>query len=321
MSAATASAFDSAVSSFPPAVMLTGPTATGKSAAAMALAQYLPVEIVSVDSAMVYRGMDIGTAKPSLADRATVPHHLLDIVDPAQRYSAARFRADALATMHAITQRGRLPLLVGGTLLYFRALLRGLAALPDADGACRARLEQRAAQIGWPAMHAWLAEVDAAAAQRIHPNDSQRIQRALEVYQLTGRPMSALLQSPHAPPPYRWLRFALVPDSREQLRTRIAARFHAMIDAGLVDEVAALRARGDLSLAHPSVRAVGYRQLWGYLAGEGSRDEAISSAIVATRRYAKRQMTWLRSETGIRHLSIGDANMKEKLLAAVNQWQ
>ncbi|HET8552598.1 MAG TPA: tRNA (adenosine(37)-N6)-dimethylallyltransferase MiaA [Gammaproteobacteria bacterium] len=290
-----------------------GPTATGKSDAAFALADRLPVEIVSVDSAMVYRGMDIGTAKPSAAEQAAVPHHLIDILDPEESYSAAQFRSDALAAMAGITARGRVPMLVGGTLLYFRALTRGLAPLPEADPAYRAEIEQEAARSGWPALHARLAEVDPDAAARIHPNDAQRIQRALEVHQLTGEPMSRRLRARHAPPPYRLLRLALMPASRALLHERIAARFEAMIAAGFIDEVATLRARPDLTAAHPSMRAVGYRQLWAYLDGRCSREQAIADGIVATRRYAKRQITWLRSEPDVCHLDAEAGDLIDRL--------
>ncbi|HET6725269.1 MAG TPA: tRNA (adenosine(37)-N6)-dimethylallyltransferase MiaA [Gammaproteobacteria bacterium] len=297
-----------------------GPTATGKSDAALALAAHLPIEIISVDSAMIYRGMDIGTAKPTPAERAAVPHHLIDILDPAESYSAARFREDALATMQAITERGRVPLLVGGTLLYFRALTRGLAPLPSADAEYRAALEREAGDSGWPALHARLAEIDPEAANRVHPNDAQRIQRALEVHHVTGEPMSAQLRQAHAAPPYRLLRLALLPASRVELHERIAARFETMIDAGFIDEVAALRARPDLSAAHPSMRAVGYRQIWAWLDGQRTREEAIRDGIVATRRYAKRQMTWLRGEQGIRSFDAADPGVHDRLYRTASGW-
>ncbi|HET7586940.1 MAG TPA: tRNA (adenosine(37)-N6)-dimethylallyltransferase MiaA [Gammaproteobacteria bacterium] len=292
-----------------------GPTATGKSDAALALAARLPAEIVSVDSAMVYRGMDIGTAKPTPDEQDAVPHHLIDILDPAESYSAARFREDALAAMDAITERGRVPILVGGTLLYFRALMRGLAPLPSADPDYRAELERQAAEIGWPALHARLATVDAGAADRIHPNDAQRIQRALEVHHLTGEAMTAQWQRAHAPPPYRLLRFGLMPSSRALLHERIANRFQEMIVAGFIDEVAELRARPDLTAEHPSMRAVGYRQIWAYLDGRRTREEAVIDGIVATRRYAKRQMTWLRSEEDVRLIEARDPALVERLSA------
>lgn len=304
----------------PPAILLMGPTATGKSDAALALADRLPVEIVSVDSAMVYRGMDIGTAKPSAAERDAVPHHLIDILDPEQSYSAAQFRGDALAAMADITARGRVPLLVGGTLLYFRALTRGLAPLPEADPVFRAEIEQEAARSGWPALHSRLAEVDPDAAARIHPNDAQRIQRALEVHRLTGKPISRQFQQHHAPPPYRLLRLALMPASRALLHERIAARFEAMVAAGFISEVAVLRERPNLTAEHPSMRAVGYRQLWAYLDGRRSREQAIADGIVATRRYAKRQITWLRSESNVRHLDAEAGDLVDRLTSEVREF-
>lgn len=306
--------------SLPPAILLMGPTATGKTDAALALAARLPLEIVSADSAMVYCGMDIGTAKPSAAVRATVPHHLIDILDPAESYSAARFRADALAAMAAITSRGRVPLLAGGTMLYFRALERGLARLPAADAAYRRRLERAAAARGWPALHARLAEVDPPSAGRIHPNDAQRIQRALEVHHASGEPMSGQLRVRQAPPPYRLLRLALMPPDRGALRARIAARFHAMVAAGFIDEVAGLHSRPDLTAAHPAMRAVGYRQIWNYLDGRATRDEAITAGIVATRQYAKRQMTWLRAEPELTAFAAGAAGLAARLHDCCAGW-
>lgn len=297
----------------PQAIFLMGPTATGKSDAALALAERFPVEIVSVDSAMVYRGMDIGTAKPTLAEREAVPHHLIDIRDPADGYSAADFRDDALAAMRAISERGRIPLLVGGTLLYFRALTQGLAPLPSADPRYRAELEREAAESGWPALHARLSVIDPEAGERIHPNDAQRIQRALEVFHATGKPMSAQLERQPASLPYRTMRLGLLPASRPVLHERIAARFTVMLEAGFEDEVAALRARPDLSAQHSSMRAVGYRQLWAYLDGRCTRDRAISDGIVATRRYAKRQMTWLRSERDVQMLDAADPGLFRRL--------
>ena len=274
---------------------LAGPTASGKSAAALAIAAALAprhaVEIVSVDSALVYRGMDIGTAKPSAAERAAVPHHLIDIVDPAEPYSAARFVADAGAAIAAIRGRGAIPLLVGGTMLYFRALFDGLDALPEAHPAVRAAIDARAARSGWPALHAELAEVDPATAARLAPNDSQRIQRALEVHEVSGRPLSAWHSAPDGRTPPL---IALEPDDRAWLHARIGARFAAMLDAGFVDEVRRLRARGDLHAGLPSMRAVGYRQAWSALEG-GDLDTLAASASAATRQLAKRQLTWLRS--------------------------
>ena len=282
-------------------VGLAGPTASGKTAAALALAERWPVEIVSVDSALVYRGMDIGTAKPSLAERAQVPHHLIDILDPAQRYSAAQFVADANRLIGEIHARGRLPLLVGGTMLYFKALIDGLDTLPQADPAVRAALDAEAAERGWPALHAELAQVDPATAARLAPQDAQRIQRALEVWRVTGQPLSSFhtRDGAKADTPSDQLLISLEPRDRAWLHARIAERFAQMLEAGLVDEVRALRQRPDLHLQLPSIRCVGYRQVWEALdAGlEGSRLHArlMETGVAATRQLAKRQITWLRS--------------------------
>lgn len=281
----------------PPAIFIMGPTAAGKSDLAIHLAQHLPCDIISVDSAMVYRGMDIGTAKPSRATLQCIPHRLIDIRDPRDAYSAAQFRSDALREMDQSTRQGRIPLLVGGTMLYFRALQRGLADLPAADNALRARLEGEARALGWVALHARLAIIDAEAARRIHPNDPQRIQRALEVYELTGRKMSELQgESGAASLPYSVIKIIVAPADRDWLREHIARRFQAMLQAGLIAEVEALRKRGDLDLHTPALRAVGYRQVWQYLAGEINCDEMIKSAIITTCQLAKRQFTWLRVE-------------------------
>jgi tRNA dimethylallyltransferase len=278
---------------------LTGPTACGKSDLAVALARTVPLEIISMDSAMVYRGMDIGTAKPSADLRAAVPHHLIDVADPAESYSAGRFRREATAIAAEVLARGRVPLLVGGTLLYLRALRGGLASLPQADAPLRLELDRLAEREGWPAMHRRLAAVDPEAARRIAPGDRQRIQRALEVYELTGRPLTAHLASPHPAPLPEVPAVALVPGDRAWLAERIERRFDAMVEEGLVAEVERLRARGDLHPGLPALRAVGYRQIWAYLHGEHGWEEARRRAIVATRRLAKRQMTWLRSEPDI----------------------
>jgi tRNA dimethylallyltransferase len=276
---------------------LAGPTASGKSAAALAIAEALAperaVEIVSVDSALVYRGMDIGTAKPSAAERAAVPHHLIDIVDPRERYSAARFVADAKGAIAAIRARGAIPLLVGGTMLYFKALFDGLDALPEADAELRAALDAEAARVGWPALHGELARVDPTSAARIAPNDSQRIQRALEVHRLSGRPLSAWHTAPAGPRPPP---IALEPGDRGWLHARIETRFAAMLGAGFVDEVRQLKARGDLDPSLPSMRAVGYRQAWAAL-DDGELGGLAARATAATRQLAKRQMTWLRAMT------------------------
>lgn len=283
-------------------ICLTGPTAAGKSAATLALARRWPLEVVNVDSATIYRGMDVGTAKPTPQERACVPQHLLDIRDPAQSYSAAEFRADALQLIADIRSRGRIPLLAGGTMLYFKALRDGLDDLPSADPVLRGQLEIRAAQVGWPAMHRELAGLDPVTAARLAPNDSQRIQRALEICMVSGQPMSALLRSlparrAAAPPDVnRYVTISLEPSERAALHARIAQRFDAMLAHGLVDEVRALRARGDLHPGLPSVRCVGYRQMWAYLDGETDLDTAREQGVAATRQLAKRQITWLRAQ-------------------------
>ncbi|MCI1012640.1 tRNA (adenosine(37)-N6)-dimethylallyltransferase MiaA [Herbaspirillum sp. C7C2] len=281
----------------PLAVAIMGPTASGKTAAALEIARRIPSEIISVDSALVYREMDIGTAKPTAAELAEVPHHLIDIIDPTEAYSAMQFRQDALRLTQDIAARGKLPLLVGGTMLYFKVLRDGLDELPQADPVLRAQLDEEAAQVGMPAMHARLATLDPVTAARLKPNDSQRIQRALEITLLTGQPMSSLLsQKPAEPLPFTLLPLALEPGERAVLHERIALRFDLMLQGGALErEVAALRARGDLHLGLPSMRCVGYRQMWEYL--DGSIDAATlrEKGIAATRQLAKRQLTWLRS--------------------------
>lgn len=280
-----------------------GPTASGKTALALEIAQHYPCEIISVDSALVYRGMDIGTAKPSVAERAQVPHHLIDILDPSEAYSAADFRRDALRLIDEIIARGRVPLLVGGTMLYFRVLRDGIAELPAANAEVRDEIAQAAARIGWPALHAELARVDPIAAAKIHPQHSQRIQRALEVFRITGVPMSQLhiegkkaqQQCISAPEPIRWVQLAVAPRERRVLHERIASRFETMLREGVIDEVMALRRRADLHADLPAMRAVGYRQVWDYLAQQTSYAEMVEKGLVATRQLAKRQLTWLRS--------------------------
>lgn len=282
----------------PLVVALMGPTASGKTAAALDIARRMPAEIVSVDSALVYRGMDIGTAKPTPEERARVPHHLIDILDPAESYSAMQFRSDALRLIGEILGRNRLPLLVGGTMLYFKALQDGLDDLPPADPNLRAQLDSEAARHGVPAQHARLAALDPETAARLKPNDAQRIQRALEIYLLTGKPMSQLLaRAPKAELPFMLLPISLEPSDRSALHARIAARFDAMLKhpGGLLDEVASLRARGDLHLGLPSMRCVGYRQGWEYLDGAYDFPTLREKGIAATRQLAKRQITWLRA--------------------------
>jgi tRNA dimethylallyltransferase len=280
------------------AVLLMGPTGSGKTDLAVWLTEQLPMEIISVDSALVYRGMDIGTAKPDLATRARVPHHLIDIRDPAARYSVGEFLMDAQRAMQDIWSRGRRPLLVGGTMMYFHALTAGIAELPEADLAVRAGIDAQAALEGWASVHRELGKVDPQAAARIHFNDPQRIQRALEVYRVTGQTITELQrQRMSVFADVKVIEIALAPLERGGLHTKIELRFRAMLEAGLVEEVRGLYERGDLSPEHPSMRAVGYRQLWRYLAGVSSLNEATEQAIVATRQLAKRQMTWLRRRT------------------------
>ena len=283
----------------PPAVFLMGPTACGKTDLAVALAARFPLEVISVDSALVYRGMDIGSAKPDAATLAACPHHLIDIVDPTERYSAARFREDALSIMADIVGRGRVPLLVGGTMLYFKALKEGLSALPTAVPEIRAELETRAASEGWPVLHAELARLDPDTANRLKPNDSQRIQRALEVCLVSGRPMSELLAEKSEPSlPYRLIEIALLPSDRSVLHARIDTRFRAMLDSGFLEEVRRLRLRYELDPGLPSMRSVGYRQAWRHLDGEIDEKGLYATGTAATRQLAKRQITWLRSWQG-----------------------
>ncbi|MFM2112833.1 MAG: tRNA dimethylallyltransferase [Pseudomonadota bacterium] len=304
------------------ALAIAGPTASGKTALSLALAEHfaargLPVEIISVDSALVYRGMDIGTAKPAAAELAAVPHHLIDLIDPADSYSAAEFVRDAEAAMGDIRSRGRLPLLVGGTMLYFKALFEGLDDLPVADAAIRADIEAQALAHGWPAMHAKLALVDAATAQRLPPTDSQRIGRALEVFAATGKPLSAHFTAKEARTDIALI--SLEPQNRVWLHERIAQRFQAMLDAGFEDEVRALMARGDLSPELPSMRCVGYRQMWQTLAGEEPRQTMAERGIAATRQLAKRQLTWLRSFAQRHVVACDGQEAKDQLIRLADQ--
>lgn len=303
-----------------PLAVLTGPTGTGKSDFALRLAREFPIELVSVDSAQVYRGLDIGSAKPDAAIRAAVPHHLIDLVDPAENYSAGQFVRDAARAIDDIEARGRIPLLVGGTMLYLRALIGGIAELPEGSDEIRARLDAEAALVGWPALHARLATVDATAAARIHPNDAQRIQRALEVHAVTGEPISTHQARTKSPLARDFVVAALLPADRARLHAALDARFVAMMDAGLLGEVRRLQARGDLSDRHPAIRAVGYRQLWVHLSGGYPLETAVARGQAATRQLAKRQMTWLRSMSEIRSFDPYDAQsfvgLRDCLIAA-----
>ncbi|MGC4241442.1 MAG: tRNA (adenosine(37)-N6)-dimethylallyltransferase MiaA [Herbaspirillum sp.] len=305
----------------PLAVAIMGPTASGKTAAALEIARHLPCEIISVDSALVYREMDIGTAKPSPEELAAVPHHLIDIIDPTEAYSAMQFRQDALRLTLEIASRGKLPLLVGGTMLYFKVLRDGLDELPQADPALRAQLDEEAARIGMPAMHARLATLDPVTAARLKPTDSQRIQRALEISLLTGQPMSSLLsQKPPEPLPFEMLPLALEPADRAVLHERIALRFDLMLRGGALErEVAALRARGDLHLGLPSMRCVGYRQMWEYLDGSIDATALREKGIAATRQLAKRQLTWLRSMPERISIDCNRSEATAEVLARVQQ--
>ena len=283
-------------SALPPAILLMGPTASGKTACALALARVLPVEIISVDSALVYRDMDIGTAKPSRDELAACPHHLIDIVTPEEAYSAAQFCADARRLMGEITARGRIPLLVGGTMLYYKALREGLSELPEADPILRREIEDAAARDGWPALHAELARLDPEAAARLQPRDAQRIQRALEIVRLTGRPLAeSYARRSATPDTHRYLPLALMPSDRSVLHARIERRFDTMLLAGFVDEVAALRDKYHLKPEMPSMRCVGYRQALEYLDGHVSLGTFREKGIFATRQLAKRQITWQRN--------------------------
>lgn len=302
----------------PPALFLMGPTASGKTDAAIALHESLGCEVISVDSAMVYRGMDIGTAKPSAQELARAPHRLIDLRDPAEPYSAADFRVDALAAMAEISARGKIPLLVGGTMLYFKTLLQGNDNLPASDPAYRAELEQELAQHGLAALHRQLAQVDPEAAQRIHPNDPQRLLRALEVYRQTGRSLTDHWREQQRQSlPYSIVQIALEPAERSVLHRRIEQRFDAMLKANFIEEVQALYQRGDLSPSLPSIKSVGYRQAWRYLAGECDWATMREQAIIATRQLAKRQLTWLRSWPNVERIQVPDAELEQRLLKIV----
>ena len=304
----------------PLAIFLMGPTASGKTDLAIQLRQQLPVEVISVDSALIYRGMDIGTAKPSKAELALAPHRLINICDPAESYSAANFRTDALREMQEISAQGKIPLLVGGTMLYYKALLEGLSPLPSADEKVRSEIEAKAALVGWGGLHQELSKIDPISAQRINPNDSQRINRALEVFYLTGKTLTELTAQKGEALPYDILQFAIAPEKREVLHLRIEQRFHKMIELGFQQEVEKLYRRPDLNENLPSIRCVGYRQMWEYLRGDYDHDEMVFRGICATRQLAKRQITWLRGWTSpIQWLdSLQPAQALEKVLTSVS---
>ncbi|WP_386693640.1 tRNA (adenosine(37)-N6)-dimethylallyltransferase MiaA [Lonepinella sp. MS14435] len=305
------------MSNKPTAIFLMGPTASGKTNLAIRLYQTLPVEIISVDSALIYKGMDIGTAKPSAEELAQAPHRLIDILDPAESYSAMNFRIDALREMAEITAKGKIPLLVGGTMLYYKALLEGLSPLPNADESVRTDIERKAEKMGWATLHQELAQIDPVSANRINPNDSQRISRALEVFYLTGKTLTELTEQKGDTLPYHILQFAIAPENRQVLHQHIEQRFHKMIDQGFQAEVEKLYARPDLHINLPSIRCVGYRQMWEHLRGDYNLDEAIYRGICATRQLAKRQITWLRGwKTPIQWL---DSLQNEQNLKKVQQ--
>jgi len=311
-------------SPLPKIITLMGPTASGKTDLAIFLTEHFPVDIISVDSALVYRGLDIGSAKPSAEELAKAPHRLLDVVDPTEPYSAARFRKDALKEIDDIIKAGRIPLLVGGTMLYFRALLEGLSKLPESDEVTRKKIEQQAKEMGWEKMHERLAKVDTEAAARIHPNDPQRISRALEVYEMTGKAMSQLQKEQKAEPlPYQVLKLALIPSDRTVLHQRIEKRFALMLEQGLIEEVKALRERGDLHEDLPAMRAVGYRQVWDYLESRIDYTEMKERGVIATRQLAKRQLTWLRSEKDLTIYDLSrysEQHIQESVLKTVKQY-
>ena len=301
-----------------PVITIMGPTAAGKTALAIELCQALKTEIISVDSALVYKGMDIGTAKPSIAEQAQAPHHLIDIIDPAQSYSVADFRADAITLIDRFHQQGKVPILVGGTMMYFKGLIEGLSPLPEADAAIRKQLESEALQHGWPALHRQLASIDPEAATKISENDSQRINRALEVYRISGETMTALQQRKQAALPYQFHQFAIAPSDRKVLHERIEKRFKIMLDQGFKNEVLALYQRQDLHPDLPSIRCVGYRQMWEYLAGECDYDEMVFKGIAATRQLAKRQLTWLRGWQDVTWLDTDDQENLQRVLTSLS---
>jgi len=307
-------------SNLPPAIFLMGPTASGKTALAVALAKQFQTEIISVDSVLVYKGMDIGTAKPTLEERQGIPHHLIDILDPAEAYSTGSFRKSALELMNDITARGKVPILTGGTMLYFNSLFNGLAELPEADPEIRAKLDQELSINGKEAMHERLKSIDPESAQRIHPNDPQRVQRALEVYEISGKPITRFFsEAQQSTIPYKKIKIIVAPEHRKQLHEKIALRFRLMIEQGLIDEVKALYNRGDLTVDMPAIRAVGYRQTWSYLEGEYDLDTLIEKGIIATRQLAKRQFTWLRRETDAISFISSETELVSKVLKHIKQ--
>jgi tRNA dimethylallyltransferase len=301
-----------------PVITLMGPTAAGKTDLAIALCQHLNTEVISVDSALVYQGMDIGTAKPSKAEQALAPHHLIDIIDPKEAYSVADFRRDAIAQIERLHALGKVPILVGGTMMYFKGLVEGLSPLPEADPNVRAQLEIEAQTQGWPALHKQLMSIDPEAAAKISENDSQRINRALEVYRLTGKPMTELQKTKEAELPYEFHQFAIAPSDRSVLHERIELRFKKMLEMGFENEVLALYQRTDLHLDLPSIRCVGYRQMWEYLAGSCDYDEMVFKGIAATRQLAKRQLTWLRSWPNVTWLNSDDEENLQRVVSSLS---
>ncbi|WP_247684877.1 tRNA (adenosine(37)-N6)-dimethylallyltransferase MiaA [Pseudoalteromonas luteoviolacea] len=295
-----------------------GPTAAGKTALAIELCRQLNTEIISVDSALVYKGMDIGTAKPDQEELAQAPHHLIDLIDPRESYSVADFRKDAIACIDQLHSQGKVPVLVGGTMMYFKGLIEGLSPLPEASSEVRKELEQQASELGWPALHAQLMDIDPQAAQKISENDSQRINRALEVYRITGKPMSVLQKEKQPPLPYDFYQFAIAPSDRKILHERIEKRFKIMLEQGFKNEVLALYNRKDLHSDLPSIRCVGYRQMWDYLAGEYDYDEMVFRGIAATRQLAKRQLTWLRSWPEVNWLETGEQENLQRILSSLS---
>lgn len=304
--------------SLPPAIFLMGPTASGKTELAVKLAQQLNTEIISVDSALVYKGMDIGTAKPTLEERQGVRHHLIDILDPIEAYSTGCFRQSALQIMDDMTSRGKIPILTGGTMLYFNSLFNGLASLPAANPDVRKKLDEELAALGKEALHLRLKKIDPESAERIHPNDPQRIQRALEVYELSGKPMTQFFKEGQGNQiPFKKIKLIVAPDDRRQLHEKIAQRFRAMVDSGLIKEVEGLYHRGDLTENLPAIRAVGYRQVWYYLQGKYDLDTMIDKGIIATRQLAKRQFTWLRREQDALRFTSFEENLTDKVLQSI----